>query len=345
MSQFGEVATVFGKVGTRRHRHRSRALLDGRDHVRLRPRAEWPRIARTRWYSGWAPGPLKRLLRLVWPDATPRTTAELVEELDQAVRLPGWTSAWTAPARARMDMMATGVRTPVGIRIVSPDPTRLDALGTAVRALVAALAGTRSAVFESLGGETWPALAVDPAALARHDVDPERRPRRPSICSPPAARSARSTRTGGACACGSRPSLPTCAHGAWPTSCARSPSARRPRGRRPGNRCRSACSGVPTYVRRPAALRTEHGELCAYVYVDLLAGHRSAGLRRARAPRGRRGDRNGRASSSLPASASSGRASTICSSQDRSGSTGSSRSSRCRCSGCCSCSSATSPRR
>jgi len=72
----------------------------------------------------------------VWPDATPPTTAELVERLDHAVRMPGWTSAWTAPARARMDMMSTGIRTPVGVRVVSPDPARLDELGAAVRKIV-----------------------------------------------------------------------------------------------------------------------------------------------------------------------------------------------------------------
>ena len=111
------------------------------------------------------------MLRLVWPENTPRTTAELVDELDRAVRLPGWTSAWTAPARGRMDMMATGVRTPVGIRIVSPDPQRLDTLGTALRTVVERIPGTRSAVFESLGGETWLGFQADPAALGRHGVD------------------------------------------------------------------------------------------------------------------------------------------------------------------------------
>ena len=51
---------------------------------------------------------LKRLLGLVWPEAKTPTTAELVEKLDRAVALPGWTNAWTAPARARMDMLSTG---------------------------------------------------------------------------------------------------------------------------------------------------------------------------------------------------------------------------------------------
>ena len=88
--------------------------------------------------------------------------------------MPGWTNAWTAPVRARIDMMATGVRTPVGIRIVAPTPERLDALGSAVQAAAARVPGTRSAVYEGLGGETRPIFELDRDALARHDVDPAR---------------------------------------------------------------------------------------------------------------------------------------------------------------------------
>src|SRR4029078_7148469 len=95
----------------------------------------------------------------------------LIEELDKTASLPGWRSAWTAPARARMDMMATGVRTPVGIRVVSPDPQRLQAIGAAVRGVVGALPGTRSAVFEGTDGETWLSFDPGPAALARFGVD------------------------------------------------------------------------------------------------------------------------------------------------------------------------------
>jgi copper/silver efflux system protein len=269
MSQFVEVETVSGKVGRADTGTDPAPYSMAETVVHLRPRAEWPRIARHRWYSSWAPAALQKLLRLLWPDETPRSTPELVAALDEAVRLPGWTSAWTAPARARMDMMATGVRTPVGIRIVAPDPTRLDAIGTAVRARVAALAGTRSAIFESLGGETWPDVAVDPAALVRHDVDPA-----------VVQATTRLLTTGGQLGEieqeGQRLRVRLTPE----------PPDVRPRGladqlRSVTVRARSADGasgqpvplgllGRPVYVRRPAALRTEHGELCAYVYVDLL---------------------------------------------------------------------------
>src|SRR4051812_13241097 len=97
MSQFGEVETVFGKVGRADTGTDPAPYSMAETVVHLRPRAEWPRIARHRWYSSWAPAALQKLLRLLWPDETPRSTPELIAALDEAVRLPGWTSAWTAP--------------------------------------------------------------------------------------------------------------------------------------------------------------------------------------------------------------------------------------------------------
>src|SRR6185436_417888 len=91
---------------------------------------------------------------------------------DRATRLPGWTNAWTAPARGRIDMMSTGVRTPVGIRIVAPDPKRLEALGAAVRTLALAIPGTRSAVFESLGGQPGLTFVADDDAIVGAGIDP-----------------------------------------------------------------------------------------------------------------------------------------------------------------------------
>ncbi len=171
ISAFGAVATVFGKVGRADTATDPAPLSMVETTVRLLPRSQWPKLARTRWYSGWAPGPLRRVLGVIWPEETPPTLAELVESLDRAARLPGWSGGWTAPIRARMDMMATGLRTPLGIRIVAADPERLDALGAAVRAVVEDVPDTRSAVVESLGGETRLEFFTDAQALARHGVD------------------------------------------------------------------------------------------------------------------------------------------------------------------------------
>jgi copper/silver efflux system protein len=240
----------------------------------LRPRSEWPTIARTRWYSGWAPPSLRRVLGLVWPEATKETEAELVAKLDRATRLPGWVNAWTAPARARMDMMATGVRTPVGIRIVAADPARLDAVGTALRAMMTHVPGTRSAVFESLGGEPWLAFEPDASALALHKVDPAL-----------AQSTAHLLITGGQIGDverdGQRMRLRVAPDVNMPAMTPGSEPLRGPADQLREASVRALDGGPPVplgllgrvgYAIQPAMLRTERGHLVAYVYVDLEDG-------------------------------------------------------------------------
>ncbi len=173
LRQFPEVATVFGKVGRADSATDPAPYEMAETTIRLKPPSEWPPVPQERWYSHWAPGWLKSVLGLAWPERRPETMAELVAKLDDATRLPGWTSAWTAPARARMDMMSTnGVRTPVALRIVAQTPQRLNVLGSALQGWAEKLPGTRNAAFESLGGEPWLTFKADPKAIALHGVDP-----------------------------------------------------------------------------------------------------------------------------------------------------------------------------
>jgi copper/silver efflux system protein len=268
MSAFGEVASVFGKVGRADTGTDPAPYTMAETIVRLRPRAEWPKLARERWYSSWAPAALARGLRLFWPDKTPRTSQELIEELDHAVRLPGWTSAWTAPARARMDMMATGVRTPVGLRIVSDDPQRLDSLGTTLRRILEGMPGTRSAVFESLGGEPWLSFESDKAALARYGITQNQLDSAVKLST-----------TGG--------QLGEIEYEGEPIRVRIAPEIPDVQVRGDSDRLRDITLrstgadsqpvplmllGHPKYVRVPAALRSERGGLCAYLYVDLKEG-------------------------------------------------------------------------
>ncbi len=269
ISQFGEVAAVFGKVG------RAATATDPAPYsmaeitIRLRPRSEWPKQPRERWYSSWAPPEVKRVLGLAWPEETPATTAELIEKLDRAARLPGWTNAWTAPARARLDMTATGVRTPVGIRVVAPDLERLDALGTALQQLAMRIPGTRSAIFESLGGEPWPRFVADPAALKRHGVPPELVESTTDLLLTGAQV--------GELQAGGQLTRVRVAPNEDETEM--SPAGLLDRLRdatvragRAGQPVPLALLGRASFVTTPAMIRTESGEQLAYVYVDLNEG-------------------------------------------------------------------------
>jgi Cu(I)/Ag(I) efflux system membrane protein CusA/SilA len=268
IKQFKEVETVFGKVGRATTATDPAPFSMVETTIKLRPRADWPKLPRARWYSDWAPDWMKPVLRPIWPEEARRTTPELVAALDRATRLPGWTSAWTAPVRARMDMLATGVHTPVGIRIVAPDPVRLEALGTTLERMAERLPGTRSAAFESLRGEPWPRFEPDPKALVRHAVD--------GAIAEDTAELVLSGGQIGELDWQGSPYRLRVAHDVHPSM-----------GRRTADHLRdvtvrsSSGSGVPvplgllghpSFVTEPGMLRTERGELVAYVYVDLEEG-------------------------------------------------------------------------
>ena len=267
---FPEVAAVFGKVGRADTATDPAPYAMAETVVRLAPRSRWPMVPRRRWYSSWAPGWLSTVLRPLWPDATRETEGELVGRLDEATRLPGWVNAWTAPARGRMDMMATGVRTPVGVRIVADSAARLDALGTSVRAIVARLPDTRSAAFESLGGEPRLTFTPDAAAIARFHVDPDL---------------ARSTsellvaggQVGDAVIDGHRLRVRVTPDVDMPAMTPSPTPLRGPADQLRAATVRASSGGPPVplallgrvdYTSEPSMLRTERGEHVAYVYID-----------------------------------------------------------------------------
>ncbi|MEO8636084.1 MAG: CusA/CzcA family heavy metal efflux RND transporter [Gemmatimonadales bacterium] len=99
------------------------------------------------------------------------TYDRLVAEMDSAVRLPGITNAWTMPIKGRIDMLATGIRTPVGIKLFGPDLAELERLGKAVEQAVRTVPGTRSAFAERAVSGYYLDIDVDRAAAARHGLN------------------------------------------------------------------------------------------------------------------------------------------------------------------------------
>ncbi len=98
------------------------------------------------------------------------TKEKLVRELDRAVQFPGLTNAWTMPIRTRIDMLSTGIKTPVGIKIGGPDLDVLERLAKEVEAAVRPLEGTRSAYAERVMGGSYLDIEVDRTAAARHGL-------------------------------------------------------------------------------------------------------------------------------------------------------------------------------
>jgi copper/silver efflux system protein len=153
LKSFPEVESVFGKVGRAESATDQAPLTMVETTVRLKPREHWRKQQRERWYSSWAPDWLAAALRPVFPDAQPLSFDALTAEMNDAMQFPGWTNAWTMPIKTRVDMLTTGIRTPVGVKIYGEDLAEIEKLGVALEQLLPEVPGTRSVLYErNLGG-------------------------------------------------------------------------------------------------------------------------------------------------------------------------------------------------
>ena len=143
LSAFPEVEHVFGKLGRADSATDPAPLSMIETTIRLKPEREWR------------------------PGMTPE---RLVEEMDAAIQVPGLSNAWTMPIKTRIDMLSTGFRTPVGIKIGGPDLAELERLGKEIEAVVGALPGTASAYAERVLGGSYLDFHIDRDAIARYGL-------------------------------------------------------------------------------------------------------------------------------------------------------------------------------
>jgi len=167
---FPEVASVFGKVGRADSTTDPAPINMIEATVRLRPRAEWRSKHQDRWYSGRVPGSLTPMLRLLWPDERPLTWDELTSEMDARLQATGWTNAWTMPIKARVDMLTTGVRTAVGIKVFGTSVGEIEKTGLALEHLLAPIKGGRSVFYERALGGLYLDIVPKPQELARYGL-------------------------------------------------------------------------------------------------------------------------------------------------------------------------------
>lgn len=167
---FGEVAMVHGKAG-RAETPTDPAQLDMIESViTLKPRDEWPTIPMTRWYSDWAPSWLRDGLGTIWPDRRQRSVSELSRDLDAALRMPGYQMAIAPPIRTRIDMLTTGVRTPVGIKVFGPDLQGIERLSIGLEGRLRQVPGTRSTFAERQSGREYIDIEPRRDAIARYGL-------------------------------------------------------------------------------------------------------------------------------------------------------------------------------
>src|SRR5256885_15171461 len=127
-------------------------------------------LPRRRGYSAWAPGLLARARRPIWPDHRRITPAELTALMNDALQLPGWTNAFTMPIKARVDMLSTGIRTPVGVKIMGTDLAEIEKAGVRLEALLKPIGGTRSVLYERNQGGLYIDIVPLRDALGRYGL-------------------------------------------------------------------------------------------------------------------------------------------------------------------------------
>ena len=166
LKTFPEVETVFGKAGRAETSTDPAPFSMMETTIQLKPKDEWRE--KHRWYSSWAPSPLKSLLRRVWPDRI--SYEELITLMDQAVQIPGNSNAWTMPIKGRIDMLTTGIRTPIGIKIFGSDLMEIQNLGAEIESALKDIKGTRSVFSERVSGGFYVDFIPRREALARYGL-------------------------------------------------------------------------------------------------------------------------------------------------------------------------------
>src|SRR5258706_4757437 len=134
-----EVKTVFGKAGRAETATDPAPLEMFETTIQFKPRAQWR------------------------PGMTPE---KLVEELDHVVKVPGLANVWVPPIRNRIDMLATGIKSPIGVKVSGTDLAQLDRVAAAVEAAAKRTPGVSSALAERLTGGRYVDLTIDRAAAA-----------------------------------------------------------------------------------------------------------------------------------------------------------------------------------
>jgi Cu(I)/Ag(I) efflux system membrane protein CusA/SilA len=169
ISAFPEVERVFGKAG------RAESSTDPAPYsmmettIVLKPEDQWPKV--DRWYSKSMPSGIQSILRRFWPDHL--STQELTYGhggLNEALQIPGISNAWTMPIKNRTDMLTTGIRTPLGIKVLGSDLGQIQQVGIQIENALKDVPGTSSVFAERTSGGYFLDFDLKRDELARYGL-------------------------------------------------------------------------------------------------------------------------------------------------------------------------------
>ena len=165
IKSFPEVLSVWGKSGRMGSSTDPAPLSMMETVVLLKPESDWPKIHQ--WYSD-LPEIFQGPFKVFWPDHI--SHQELIDQMDKKLQIPGSTNAWTMPIKNRIDMLSTGVRTPIGIKILGSDINEIEHIGIQLEGLIKNIPGTRSVYAERTAGGYFLDFNLKRDQLARYGL-------------------------------------------------------------------------------------------------------------------------------------------------------------------------------
>ena len=166
LASMPEVEHVLGKAGRADTATDPAPLSMFETLITLKPQGEWPRVPT--WYSAWAPHWLRPVLRHITPDY--ESLDQVTARMDKKLQIPGLANAWTMPVKGRIDMQATGIRTPLGVKIMGADPAMIGKISVQVSHILETVPGARHIFSERVSDGSYVDVVWNRDELARYGI-------------------------------------------------------------------------------------------------------------------------------------------------------------------------------
>jgi Cu(I)/Ag(I) efflux system membrane protein CusA/SilA len=147
IKSFPEVESVFGKAGRADTSTDTAPLSMFETTIALKPMTEWRK--EKRWYS-FLPEFMKGSFQRIWPETI--SEEKLIDDLNEKLAFVGMPNIWTMPIKNRIDMLSTGIRSPIGIKVFGPDLKTIQSIGERIEKEIMTVEGTRSVIAERIAG-------------------------------------------------------------------------------------------------------------------------------------------------------------------------------------------------
>jgi len=167
LKQFPEVERVFGKAGRVESPTDPAPFSMVETTVILKPEKEWRKVPRE--FPAWLPEPVREFLMLGFGKRRIEYQ-ELIDQMDRVVRVPGIPNIWTMPIKNRIDMLSTGIRTPIGIKVLGNDVKEIQKIAEEVENVVKTVPGARNVYAERVAGGYFADFVLKRKQLARYGL-------------------------------------------------------------------------------------------------------------------------------------------------------------------------------